>query len=36
VIFVDASLVLARALKVREALAFDGDFSVAGFVELRA
>jgi len=35
--FVDAtSFVLMRALKVREALAFDGDFSAAGFVELRA
>jgi predicted nucleic acid-binding protein len=35
--FVDAtSFVLMRELKIREALAFDGDFSAAGFVELRA
>ena len=34
--FVDAtSFALMRALKVREALAFDGDFSAAGFQELR-
>jgi len=34
--FVDArSFVLMRALRLREALAFDGDFSAAGFVELR-
>jgi predicted nucleic acid-binding protein len=34
--FVDAtSFVLMRALRVREALAFDGDFAAAGFVELR-
>ncbi len=34
--FVDVtSFLLMRALKVREALAFDGDFSAAGFVELR-
>ena len=34
--FVDAtSFVLMRALKVRETLAFDGDFTAAGFVELR-
>jgi predicted nucleic acid-binding protein len=34
--FVDAtSFVLMRSLKVREALAFDGDFSAAGFVEVR-
>jgi predicted nucleic acid-binding protein len=34
--FVDAtSFALMRALKVREALAFDGDFSAAGFVEVR-
>lgn len=34
--FVDAtSFVLAKALRVREVLAFDGDFSAAGFVELR-
>ena len=35
--FVDAtSFVLMRALKIHEALAFDGDFAAAGFVELRA
>ena len=34
--FVDAtSFVLMRSLRIREALAFDGDFSAAGFVELR-
>jgi predicted nucleic acid-binding protein len=34
--FVDAtSFMLAKALRVREVLAFDGDFSAAGFVELR-
>lgn len=34
--FVDAtSFVLMRAVRVRQALAFDGDFSAAGFVELR-
>lgn len=34
--FVDASsFVLMRALRIREALAFDGDFSAAGFQELR-
>lgn len=34
--FVDAtSFSLMRALRLREALAFDGDFSAAGFVELR-
>ena len=34
--YVDAtSFVLMRGLKIREALAFDGDFSAAGFVELR-
>ncbi len=35
--FVDASsFVLMRSLGIRHALAFDGDFSAAGFVELRA
>ena len=34
--FVDAtSFSLMRRLRLREALAFDGDFSAAGFVELR-
>ena len=34
--FVDAtSFALMRSRKIREALAFDGDFSAAGFVELR-
>ena len=35
--FVDAtSFVVMRSLRLREALAFDGDFGAAGFVELRA
>jgi predicted nucleic acid-binding protein len=35
--FVDAtSFALMRASGIREALAFDGDFSAAGFAELRA
>lgn len=34
--FVDGtSFVLMRELRISEALAFDGDFSAAGFVELR-
>ena len=34
--FVDAtSFATMRSLRIREALAFDGDFSAAGFVELR-
>jgi len=35
--FVDAtSFALMRARRIREALAFDGDFAAAGFVEVRA
>jgi predicted nucleic acid-binding protein len=35
--FVDAtSFALMRSLRAREALAFDGDFSAAGFIELKA
>jgi predicted nucleic acid-binding protein len=35
--FVDAtSFVLMRSLRAREALAFDGDFAAAGFIELKA
>lgn len=34
--FVDAtSFVVMRSLRITEALAFDGDFAAAGFVELR-
>lgn len=35
--FVDAtSFALMRRLRLREALAYDGDFSAVGFVEIRA
>jgi len=35
--FVDASsFALMSSMRIREALAFDGGFSAAGFVELRA
>ena len=34
--FVDAtSFALMRSMKIKDALAFDGDFSAAGFRELR-
>jgi predicted nucleic acid-binding protein len=35
--FVDAtSFATMRGMRIREALAFDGDFTAAGFVEVRA